>query len=82
MDIYTKCLEEIREHRIVTNGLLETMFKVNNVSVALKIAILKKYVDKENFQQCESKSKNQKELCKKLKDMVIAIKKYKTPVGV
>lgn len=24
MDIFTKCLEEIREHRIITNGMLET----------------------------------------------------------
>lgn len=70
MDTCTKCLEEIQEHRIVTNGMLETM----NIPMALKIEILKKYVGKENFQQCERKSKNQKELYKKLKDMVIAIK--------
>lgn len=82
MDTCTKYLEEIREHRIVTNGMLETMFDVNNVSMALKIAILKKYVGKKNFQLCESESKNQKELYKKLKDMVIAIKKYRPPVGI
>lgn len=82
MDVFTKCLEEIREHRIVTNGLLETIFEVNNVSMELRIEILKKYVGKENFQQCESKSKNQKELYKKLEDMVIAMKKYRPSMGV
>lgn len=48
MDIFTKCLEEIRKHRIITNGMLETLFEVNNVSMKLRIEVLKKYVDKDN----------------------------------
>ena len=44
MDICTKCPEEIKEHRIITHGLMETLFEVNNVFMKLRIGILKKYV--------------------------------------
>lgn len=69
MDIYTKCLEGIGIRRIVTNGLLETLFETNNVPLKQRIEILKKYVGKENYLHCESKSKNQKELYNNLKTM-------------
>lgn len=59
--------------------MMETLFEVNNVSMKLRIEILKKYDSKENYLHCESKSKNQKELYKNLKIVVIAIKKYRPP---
>lgn len=48
MDIFTKCLEEIRDYRRVNNSMLETLFDVNNVSMKTRIEILKAYVGKEN----------------------------------
>lgn len=62
--------------------MMETLFEVNNVSMKLRIEILKKYDSKENYLHPESKSKNQKELYKNLKIVVIAIKKYRPPMGV
>lgn len=82
MDIFTKCLEEIRDYRRVNNAMLETLFDVNNVSMKTRIEILKAYVGKENYLHCKRKSKNQKELYKNLRAMVIAIKLYRPRIGV
>ena len=57
--------------------MLETLFEVNNVSMKLRIEILKKYVGKDNYLRCKNKSKNQKELYKNLKTVVMDIKKYR-----
>lgn len=81
MDIFTRCLEEIRSYRIVDNLMLDTLFETNNVPMESRIQILKQYVGMQCYAYVDSKSKTVEELYETLKTMVRAIKKHRPPIG-
>lgn len=80
MDIFKKCIEEIRSYRTVDNAMLDTLFETNNVSMEERIAIMKEYVGIQCFAYVDSKAETLEELYKVLKTMIRAIKKHRPPV--